>query len=427
MEAMDRSENVPSSQVPEKNATLGVYSYFSLSLALLLMTLIFGINYVNVVTQLFAFAMNDFSRLQDVSDFTFPQSIVYATGVVLFSICFTFLSSSIVQLVFGKSKSFNSEILDKVIERGPLPLFLIVLAEEVIARMFFMGILSTYFPIFFLPFHLSTYIWFLIGNGVWTAIHVFNYKDENERQLIRVLPQFLAGFSFGFLYLQFGFLLTVLAHYYYNVLVLSTRKKQDFTRDNILQAGYFLITGVVAFIGLVLMGMYGTELAAWFNQVEHVYHIENYGFWHYVLILIVVKAACEFSATVFALDSLISENTVRKLNLDISVFVVACFFLFILILGVNWLMAYWISSDLVRAALIAMGLAFISWPRTGSALARSMIVNVPSNYVLILVMITPQLHNFFKFGVLIIVFLYAWVSLYWVSYLKKYDIVRVEK
>ncbi|PIP69304.1 hypothetical protein COW91_00220 [Candidatus Nomurabacteria bacterium CG22_combo_CG10-13_8_21_14_all_32_8] len=141
--------------------------------------------------------------------------------VVILNIIYSFCLLTLISKILGKSgKHTASETLK---ERGSKYLFFSFFAEasaeELVARWFFLRLLT---KITFLSGTVAFYVLFLIGNSLWALIHLSNYKKREDRKILRVLPQFIGGIFYTYIFLKYGLLATVLEHVVFNIILLST-------------------------------------------------------------------------------------------------------------------------------------------------------------------------------------------------------------
>lgn len=122
-------------------------------------------------------------------------------------------------------------------------LFIVVVAEELFARWFFLGFMAN-------DLNLGNYFYVLLiaGNGIWAWVHLYNYEDPNKRQLIRVLPQFIAGLFFSYVYVKFGLMATILTHFGSNAILFASDKNQIWDKKELRR----LLT-LVVFGGAILI------------------------------------------------------------------------------------------------------------------------------------------------------------------------------
>ena len=139
-------------------------------------------------------------------------------------------------------------------------LWFVVTAEELAARWLFLGVLSQWLtgPVWF-------YILFILGNGIWALVHLFNYKRKEDRQVIRVLPQFISGLFFTCIYVKFGLIATILCHFIFNSVLFTVSKNQNTNGIDLLQ---FLLSIGYFFLGSWCLDKPLSDLFVWFDYAN---------------------------------------------------------------------------------------------------------------------------------------------------------------
>lgn len=138
-----------------------------------------------------------------------------------------------------------SESIGKL-EEGHLfrDFFVVVLIEEILARWLFLGVFTK------LPFLGGTfgfYLLFFLGNALWALIHLSNFKEEKDRHPLRVLPQFVAGIFFTYIYVKYGLLAAVLAHFASNAILFATHRVQNINEMDLLITAYAVFTALTSY------------------------------------------------------------------------------------------------------------------------------------------------------------------------------------
>lgn len=139
------------------------------------------------------------------------------------------------------SKSHSSSLFngpESILET----LFMFVIIEELFARWLFLGVLAE-MPNVAIPGNIWFYTMLLIGNGIWAMIHLYNYKDPGERQLIRALPQFISGLFFSYIYVKFGLFVTILTHFGSNAILFASSKNTLWDKRELRKLVLFLFFG----------------------------------------------------------------------------------------------------------------------------------------------------------------------------------------
>ena len=115
-------------------------------------------------------------------------TIDHSTFLSMFTVILATVSISLIcsmgagilsNLILGDSHSHLIEKMLNNLKEGNFffSLFVLVVAEELFARWFFLGVLTR---ISFLSSTFMFYILFLIGNGIWSLIHLHNFEEDRH-------------------------------------------------------------------------------------------------------------------------------------------------------------------------------------------------------------------------------------------------------
>lgn len=94
---------------------------------------------------------------------------------------------------------------------------LVGVAEEIIFRVGLFGVLFLIFR-YFLSYTISFYIALLFSAGSFALLHLLNFKQATDRQIIRVLPQLFGGFAYAYLFFIYGLKAAIIAHVLFNLI-----------------------------------------------------------------------------------------------------------------------------------------------------------------------------------------------------------------
>ncbi|MEZ0286394.1 MAG: hypothetical protein ACAH35_00985 [Candidatus Paceibacterota bacterium] len=240
--------------------------------------------------------------------------------------------------------------------------FLMVLAEELFARALFLGVIP-----YVLHRHdpATFYILFLVGNFWWAYIHIKNF-DEGDRQLLRIVPQFVGGIFLTYAFVKYGLLGSVIAHFAYNAVLFSLCKLQRFGEKDIMLIFW---NGCVAVGSWLFISKPLTDLRSWFTS-EPVFQIPGWHFPVYPLAIIFLSAVLSLVIDLLMYDRPLRDDEKKIRETD-------PFTLFILSLGVTgvllglfWLSGLVLVSVPVRIVCISILLAFANKMASTSACSR---------------------------------------------------------
>lgn len=297
------------------------------------------------------------------------------------------VGAAIVQaLLLGKSgKHGVSEMVGKLKEGNIFAMFfLLVLAEELFARWFFLGLLT---KIPFLSGITAFYVLFFLGNGIWALVHLRNFKDPKDRHWLRVLPQFVSGFFFTYVYVKYGLLAAVLTHYAANAILFSLHKVQNTNGVDGLITGYSALCALVSYW---LMNKPLTDMLPWFANEPH-FSLEGWSFWDYVKANIFVTAGFTAAFGLLLYDrSHVGKKEKRKKSDENQVgpvgYILGAAIIVGILYGLYWIFGFVTSSVPYRIVFLAIFLAFTHKGASGSAASRTFWTALPSTYVTICVL-----------------------------------------
>jgi hypothetical protein len=210
------------------------------------------------------------------------------------------------------------------------------------------------------------------------------FKDSRDRKPLVILPQLLTGFILGFIYIKYGFVMTLLIHLTYDFIILATDKKQNTIGANFLNSIFWLLVfGVTSWI-LNSNGINTIDTVRdWFTQSE-VLQKPTENLWLMGVVLLNFASVFHFLTHFLGLDrtSKTAEG-LEKLNL-VTILIAAavgCILASGLILGLNWVAGLFVTNFASRAILVATALTFLSTPKSGSAMANLWFTDIPITFL----------------------------------------------
>lgn len=293
------------------------------------------------------------------------------------------MGASILQgIILGKSgKHAISESFSEMEEGNHLfQFFLLVIGEELFARWLFLDLLPNTFtkelsgPIAF-------YLLFFVGNGLWAYIHLSNFENKKDRKLLRVLPQFIGGIFFTYIFIKFGLLATILTHFASNAVLFAFSKTQRITPTYLFSLSYALISALVSY---QMMEKPLTDIFIWFAD-KPLFEIPGWNFWDYLKVSVFISSCswAVFSLLLYDQDtSLKTENEGASLKAFLigSVVMVGLFYL------TYWALGFVIEQTQQRVIIVALLLSFLIRTSSPSELARAFWMSLPSTYLSICIM-----------------------------------------
>ena len=250
--------------------------------------------------------------------------------------------------------------------------FILVLAEELFARWLFLGLLP---QVPFLSGTFAFYVLFLLGNGIWALVHLSNFKNPQDRHWLRVLPQFVAGIFFTYIFVKYGLLAAVLAHFASNAILFAFHKIQRVSGADALIMIYM---GVCASVSYILMDKPLTDVLAWLAN-EPTFELPGWGFWDYVKVSVFIPSIFGLVFGFLLYDR--GEVKKDKKRLGPIGYAVAIPLALAIMYGLYALLGLVISDVPYRILVLAILFAFLQQGASGSAMARTFWTGLPNVYV----------------------------------------------
>lgn len=361
----------------EKQKTLGSYSLIGLIILILIFLFSTGIlNQSFLIQNFLDFMVGDFTQVK--LDFLGYIHAILVLSLIMLTI------NLFVGKVFISTKEFKLDVGEKTIydiirETGPYGLYFTIFLEEFFARFLFIGLLANWLN----TGVIGTLILFAIGNILWALVHLTNYKN-GHRKLRYAIPALIAGIFIGYVFIKYGFWIALLVHIVYDVIAVSTDKVQPFGKKNIATGFYWLLV-------LILALVYTSGQNIDFSALLTVFSGETVSISPLVfgLALLIISAGGDVLSTLLALDATKDNPKVaeypffKKLAYIFFEVIVSL----LIIYSIVWIFGFIpnpITSFLASFAVIFL----LRMPKSGSAIAKSWLVGVPTTFVLVLAITT---------------------------------------
>lgn len=263
-----------------------------------------------------------------------------------------------------------------------LRFFGLVILEELFARWLFLGVLMK-IPI--LPVEIRFFILFLLGNSIWALIHLYNYEHDADRHVIRVLPQFIGGVFYTYLFLKFGLLTCTLAHFGFNALLFSLHKVHTVEFEDVLDTFLNLVYVVVAY---VFLEKPAADLTVWLTAKE-IAPLPGWKIQDYLWATILLSSSMTVVANILLYDRKrnINEEGGRGSITEWIVGTVLLMLMIPLVYGINygafWVAGWVISEVQFQLLFAAILLACMSTTHSGSATMRQFWISIPNTFLFI--------------------------------------------
>lgn len=291
--------------------------------------------------------------------------------------------------ILGKSGKHAPSDFFKEMEEGNhfFTFFVLVLLEELFARWLFLGLLT---KIPFLSGTVAFYALFLIGNSIWALIHLSNFKEEKDRKILRVLPQFVGGIFLTYVFVKYGLLAAILTHFASNAVLLATAKFQRINMIDGLIVGHGALCATISY---ALMEKPLIDILPWFAD-NPTFRLEGWEFWDYVKVSVFLSGCI---VVIFGLLLYDRGGTGKKeASKDIGAMsiariagyaVVGILVIVGLLYGIYALLGLFIASTPHRVFVVAiLYCALLHKSTSGSAVARTFWSGLPDAYIMICIL-----------------------------------------
>lgn len=332
---------------------------------------VFGI----VISELTMFMSGRFREVGS-NHTTFLMMFPVILAVVVLELPCTVGAAVLQAKILGKSGEHAPADFFKEMEEGNhfFTFFVVVLLEELFARWFFLGLLT---KIPFLSGTVAFYALFLIGNGIWALIHLSNYKEEKDRKMLRVLPQFVAGAFFTYVFMKYGLLAAVLAHFASNAVVFAVHKVQ---RINVVDGFIIGYGALCAAISYALIEKPLVDVLLWFAD-NPVFRLQGWEFWDYVKVSVFLSSCFVVVFGLLLYDR--GEAGKKKLDKDTGFigYIIGIPIVIGLLYGIYALLGLFITNVPYRVLALAILFTFLQKGTSGSAVARTFWSGLSDTYV----------------------------------------------
>ena len=254
--------------------------------------------------------------------------------------------------------------------------FVVVLLEELFARWLFLGVLP---KIPFLSGTAAFYILFLIGNGIWALIHLRNFKEKKDRNVLRVLPQFVAGAFFTYIFVKYGFLAVVLTHFASNAILFANHKIQ---RTGIIDGLIIGYSALCAGISYWLMQKPLSDILVWFNDSPR-FILEGWEFWDYVKASVFLSSCfiIVFGSLLYDRSEAGKNKKKPEKDYGLGIYLLCTVFGVGLLYGLYAFLGLFFASVPYRMLVLAISLSFLQRGASGSAMSRTFWTGLPNIYI----------------------------------------------
>jgi len=333
-----------------------------------------------VVNELITFISGGFREVAS-NNTTFLMMFQVILAVVVLKLPCTVAAGVLQEKILGESGEHALDDMFEEMKEGNhfFSIFFYTFVEELFARWFFLGLLT---KIPFLSGTVAFYALFLIGNGIWALIHLSNYKEEKDRRMFRVLPQFVGGVFLTYVFVKYGLLAAILAHFAFNAILLAMHKVQriNYYIDGLI-IGYAALCAAISY---ALMEKPLADILLWFDD-NPVFRLPGWEFWDYVKVSVFLSSSL---VIVFGLLLYDRGEAGKKTDEDTRLvdYIIGVPIVIGLLYGVYALLGLFITNVPYRVLVLAILLTFFQTGASGSAVARAFWGGLPNTYVMICIL-----------------------------------------
>lgn len=351
----------------------GFVSMFGTFLVLLAVSLHLG-TLTKVASDFWVFMRGDLIQVEK-NQYGFLEMFPTIAAVVVLEIPCTLASFAIPGLLLKMpGKHAVSAMLDEMkSDTHFFKLFLIMAAEEVFARWYFLGYLAN-FPL--LSGTSNFYYLFLVGNGLWALVHLYNFKEKKDRHVLRVIPQFVGGLFFTYVFVKHGLLGAIFAHFASNGILMASHKKQNLRATDLLRIDYDVISGVTSYL---LMNKPLTDVLVWFSE-KPTLQIEGWNVWDYLKCSIFISSCTSIIFRLLLYDRLETTSEEEK---ETCPRIIAAPFILMFLYCLYALLGVVISNVAYRILAITLLFTFTKRSKSGSGTVGIFWRGLPNLYILI--------------------------------------------
>lgn len=365
-EIIERAQNQKQARQAKSLNAYGYASGIFLLSLMIAVTLAFGVSYQEPIQEISQFVTGNYRDIEQGRE-------------DIFRVFLTILAFNCIEIVLSISYAIamsNKLSRPKVNPATMKPIHMVgtVFLEELFARFLFVGILTHIFQGTF-----AFYVLALTGNALWAWVHYLNYAPQ-DRKVRQVLPQFFGGIFLIVLYVKFGFWVTFVAHVLYNVSLFSLAKVQlpgKQAQSTLIWYGGVL---VISFLLILNQGVDLTMLSAW--TTTGIDPLDGFGFFDYFLMLVFMLSIGKVVSELLLLDRIKLDSGNMWATTPQGALLASVAVLVIVLLPYFFIEQY-IAGEVAAATSIAVSLCFLTSAKSGSAMVRTMLINLPYTFVFV--------------------------------------------
>ena len=257
--------------------------------------------------------------------------------------------------------------------------FVILIAlEEVVARWLFLGVLPEMFPA---SGTVGFYTFLIIGNSLWSLIHLLNFKDrKDKRKIYMVLPQFIVGVFFSYIFVKHGLVASIVAHLAYNTILFAATKVNVYRlKEAIID---FIIIGVTIFLASILSAKSVFDIVPWFNGVYDSASLADWKVVDYICVFLSMGSILSLIFNLLMYDAGTDDTKLDNVKMFEAI-IIGVPSIVVIIIASNGILALFIDGLLMRGIVITLLLSLLGKSPSVSGAMKRFWTGLATTFILI--------------------------------------------
>lgn len=356
---------------------MGIWGMCLLIIGVILVALMTHPDFITLGWDIVSVYLGSFSQFENISLITAGQNILLFAAIDLV------LSFLILYLIKPKKEENSLVHFTGIFNNGPVDFYFLITLEEAFRYLFVVIIAMKWLH----TTSLWVIVFMLIGNIIWALLHLFNYKNPEDRKVKLVLPQFITGLLYFYILIRYGFFITLIVHLTFDFIILSSEKLQDNTTAKIINFVYWLVVGGIAWWLMATLNLSFAPIIA--LLASPVIIAPELGIFEMAILLIAVEAVLMLISNFLLLDDVSTPKNDNKATPSLGDWLVAIAGITTIYIGIiyglTWLLGHWVINPYTTALIVSMLMIFFSSPKSGSAMANLWFFSSPTTFIYVFV------------------------------------------
>ncbi len=321
-------------------------------------------------------------RAIEAGDKNFLFMIPVLLGVVVIELPCSILAGHLQNRILGSRKGEHAvdEMLKNMKDGNHFfTFFVLVLVEELVFRWLFLGLLT---KISFFSGTIAFYGLCVVGVVIFALMHLSNYKNSEDRNILRALPHFVGGIFLAYVFVKYGLLAAILTHFASNAVAFATYKVQRANIVDGMLVGYSLLCAAASY---ALMDKPLSEMAVWFINTP-VFQIPGWGFRDYFLVSVFLPSCLSATFGLLLYDRGNAGKDETGVLASIGYQLAAAPIIIGLLFLIYWGFGFVITNVSYRVLILAIIFCFLHRGASANAMSRTFWSSLPTRYISICIM-----------------------------------------